>query len=153
MVKCEISGNGRKENSLAYGIRVFNHGRLLVHKCRIYGNVRGIWIDEGPFGIPAKRAVITDCEIYDNKYEGIVVGGNKGFSHNFTNVIIRRNRIYITMARLASARLLISIAFYSKAIPFTSTTTLVVFIKTMRYVTTKWEVLRSGTKLQKSHPV
>lgn len=94
MVKCEISGNGRKENSLAYGIRVFNHGRLLVHKCRIYSNVRGIWIDEGPFGIPAKGAVITDCEIYDNKYEGIVVGGNKGFSHDFTNVIIRRNRIY-----------------------------------------------------------
>ena len=94
MVKCEISGNGRKENSFAYGIRVFNHGRLLVHKCRIYGNVRGIWIDEGPYGIPAKGAVITDCEIYDNKYEGIVAGGTAGFPHDFTNVIIRRNRIY-----------------------------------------------------------
>ena len=94
MVKCEISGNGRKENLFGYGIRVFNHGRLLVHKCRIYGNVRGIWIDEGPYGIPAKGAVITDCEIYDNKYEGMVVGGMAGFPHDFTNVIIRRNRIY-----------------------------------------------------------
>ena len=94
MVKCEISGNGRKENLFGYGIRVFNHGRLLVHKCRIYGNVRGIWIDEGPYGIPAKGAVITDCEIYDNKYEGIVAGGTAGFPHDFTNVIIRRNRIY-----------------------------------------------------------
>ena len=81
LVKCEISGNGRKDKAFAYGKRVFKKGRLLVHECRIYGDVRGIWIDEGPMGIPAKDAVITDCEIFDNKYEGIVVGACPRFPH------------------------------------------------------------------------
>ena len=94
LVKCEISGNGRKDKAFAYGIRVFKEGRLFVHECRIYGNVRGIWIDEGIMGIPAKGAVITDCEIFDNKYEGIVVGGCPWFPHEFTNVIMRGNKIY-----------------------------------------------------------
>ena len=95
LIKCEISGNGNKENGYAYGIRVFNKKRLLAHECRIYGNVRGIWLDEGPeAGVPAEAAMITDCEIYDNKYEGVVVGGVPCRSHEFPVVIMRGNKIY-----------------------------------------------------------
>ena len=97
LIKCEISGNGNKENGYAYGIRVFGKGRLLAHECRIHGNVRGIWLDEGPMGGPgtqAQGAVITDCEIYDNKYEGVVVGGVPVLSHEFPLVIMRGNKIY-----------------------------------------------------------
>ena len=95
LIKCEISGHGSRDNGYAFGIRVFNRGRLLAHKCRIHGNVRGIWLDEGPTaGVPAESAIITDCDIYDNKYEGIVVGCSRWFSHEFTNVTIRGNRIY-----------------------------------------------------------
>lgn len=76
LIKCNISGNGRMENPYSFGIRVFNKGSLLVHKCHIYGNIRGIWIDEGPTVFAAKGGIITDSEIYDNKYEGVVVGGS-----------------------------------------------------------------------------
>ena len=97
LIKCEISGNGNKENGYAYGIRVFDKGRLLAHECRIYGNVRGIWLDEGPMfgpGTQADGAIITDCEIYDNKYEGVVVGGVSWRSHELPVVVMRGNKIY-----------------------------------------------------------
>ena len=97
LIKCEISGNGNKENGRAYGIRVFGKGRLLAHECRIHGNVRGIWLDEGPVGGPGTQvegAIITDCEIYDNKYEGVVVGGVPWRSHEFPFVIMSGNKIY-----------------------------------------------------------
>ena len=94
LTKCEISGHGSADNAFAYGIRVFNKGSLLVSDSRIYGNVRGIWVDEARVGIPAKTVIITDCEIYDNKYEGVVAGGCKWVSHDFTVVIMRRNKIY-----------------------------------------------------------
>ena len=97
MIKCEISGNGNKENGYAYGIRVFNKGRLLADECRIHGNVRGIWLDEGPMGGPgiqAEGAIITDCEIYDNKYEGVVVGGFSWGSHELPGVVMRGNKIF-----------------------------------------------------------
>ena len=95
LIKCEISGHGSRDNGYAFGVRVFYRGRLLAHECRIHGNVRGIWLDEGPTaGVPAEGAIITDCEIYDNKYEGIVVGSSPHFSHEFASVIIRGNKIY-----------------------------------------------------------
>ena len=97
LIKCEISGNGNKENGYAYGIRVFDKGRLLTHECRIYGNVRGIWLDEGPIGGPttqAAGAIITNCEIYDNKYEGVVVGGVPWLSHEFPVVVMLGNKIF-----------------------------------------------------------
>ena len=93
LIKCQISGNGRVENPYAFGIRVCDGGRLLVHECDIYGNTRGIWVDEGPeAGVPAKGAIITNSEIFDNKYEGVVVGG---FPSQVSPVIVmRRNKIY-----------------------------------------------------------
>lgn len=95
LIKCQISGNGRMENPYAYGIRVFDKGHLLVHKCHIYGNIRGIWADEGPSAnVPAKGVMITDSEIYDNKYEGIVVGAVTWSSPVTPVVVIRRNKIY-----------------------------------------------------------
>ena len=94
LLKCQISGNG-KMDPYSFGIRVFNEGRLMVHKCHIYGNIRGIWLDEGPTtGVPAKGAIITDSEIYDNKYEGVVVGGVTWSSPVSPVVIMRRNKIY-----------------------------------------------------------
>lgn len=75
LIKCNISGNGRMENLYFFGIRVFNKGLLLVYKCYIYGNIRGIWIDEGLIVFVVKGGIIIDFEIYDNKYEGVVVGG------------------------------------------------------------------------------
>ena len=93
LIKCQISGNGNTEDPYAYGIRVFAGGLLLVHECHIYGNTRGIWIDEGPLaGVPAKGAMITNSEIYDNKHEGVVVGGAR--SGVSPVIIMRRNKIY-----------------------------------------------------------
>lgn len=93
-IKCHISGNGRMENHYAYGIRVFDEATLLVHKCHIYGNIRGIWIDEGPKeGVAARGAVITDSEIYDSKYEGVVAGG--AICPSVSPVVVMlRNKIY-----------------------------------------------------------
>ena len=96
LVNSFISGNGSMD-PYAFGIRVFNEGRLMVRGCHIYGNTRGIWIDEGPSnGVPAKGAIITDSEIYDNKYEGVIAA----MAHNFVGaysspvVIIRKNKIF-----------------------------------------------------------
>ena len=95
VVKSEISGNG-KMDPYAYGIRVFNGGELHVHECQIYGNTRGIWIDEGPaHGVSAKGAMITNSEIYDNRYEGVVVGAVPSFAGASSPVvIIRKNKIF-----------------------------------------------------------
>lgn len=57
-----------------YGIRVFNGGSLQVQEFYIYGNIRGVWIDEGLIGVLVNRVLIIGLEIYDNKYEGVVVG-------------------------------------------------------------------------------
>lgn len=59
LVKSQISGNG-KMDPYAYGIRVLNKGNLMVQECHIYGNTRGIWIDEGSVqGVSANGVVIT----------------------------------------------------------------------------------------------
>ena len=94
LIKCQISGNGSMDNPYAYGIRAFNRGQLLVNKCHVYGNTRGIWLDEGPReGVPARGVTITDSEIYDNKYEGVVVGGALG-SEVCPFAVMLRNKIY-----------------------------------------------------------
>ncbi|XP_078372038.1 uncharacterized protein LOC144655630 [Oculina patagonica] len=92
LVKSHISGNG-KTDPYAFGIRVFNKGSLMVRKCHIYGNTRGIWIDEGPVqDVSAKGAIITGSEIYDNKYDGVAVGGVPGSMS--PTVIIRKCKIF-----------------------------------------------------------
>ena len=94
VVKSHISGNG-KMDPYAYGIRVFNGGSLLVHESHIYGNTRGVWIDEGPRdGVPANKVLITGSEIYDNKYEGVVVGAVPKCLESSPMVIIRKNKIF-----------------------------------------------------------
>ena len=94
VVKSHISGNG-KMDPYAYGIRVFSGGSLLVQESHIYGNTRGVWIDEGPrHGVPANKVLITGSEIYDNKYEGVVVGAVPKCSESSPVVIIRKNKIF-----------------------------------------------------------
>ena len=95
LLKSHIIGNGRMD-PYAYGIRVFNGGSVVVQESHIYGNTRGVWIDEGPSqGVPANRVLITGSEIYDNKYEGVVVGAVPGFQGSTTPVvIIRKNKIF-----------------------------------------------------------
>lgn len=94
LVKSHISGNG-KMDPYAYGIRVFNGGSLLVQESHIYGNTRGVWIDEGPVqGVPANGVVITGSKIYDNKYEGVVVGAVPKCLGSSPVVIIRQNKIF-----------------------------------------------------------
>ena len=97
LVKSHVSGHG-KMNPYAFGIRVFNRGRLSVQECHIYGNTRGVWIDEGPMqgtGLPASKVVITGSEIYDNKYEGVVVGAIPESTESISPVvIIRKNKIF-----------------------------------------------------------
>ena len=74
MIECHVTGNGTM-GCYASGVRVYNEGRVAIHKCHIHGNTRGIWVDEERAGVLAKEAIITDSEIYDNKYEGILVAG------------------------------------------------------------------------------
>lgn len=94
LVKSHIIGNG-KMDAYAYGIRVFNGGSLQVQESHIHGNTRGVWIDEGPIGVPANRVLITGSEIYDNKYEGVVAGAVSEFTGSTTPVvIIRKNKIF-----------------------------------------------------------
>ena len=93
MVKCHVIGNGIMELYVA-GIRVFNEGRLVLQGCHIHGNSRGIWVDEGPVGVLAKEATIMDCEVYDNKFEGILVAGLPPPFPVSLPVSVGRNKIY-----------------------------------------------------------
>ena len=98
LIKCEISGcngSGRVGEQIS-GVKLLNEGRLVVHDCRIYGNDRGVTIDRGPLDlcISASGAKITNCEIYDNNSEGILVHGYSGGSYDFTFVTMRRNKIF-----------------------------------------------------------
>lgn len=95
LVKSHICGNG-KMDAYAYGIRVFNGGSLLVQESHIYGNTRGVLIDEGPSqGVAANGVLITGSEIYDNKYEGVVVGAVPEYLGSSSPVvIIRKNKIF-----------------------------------------------------------
>ena len=68
----------------------------MVHDCRIYGNNRGVTIDRGLLDlcISASGTKITNCEIYDNKSEGILAHGYSGGSCDFTFVTMSRNKIF-----------------------------------------------------------
>ena len=95
LIKCQISGNGKMERPYTFGIRVADGGLLLVHKCHIYGNIRGICADGSQTtAVPARGVMVTDSEIYDNKYEGILVGAATLSSPVTPVVVIRRNKIY-----------------------------------------------------------
>ena len=93
MVECQVTGNGAM-GRYASGVRVYNKGRVAIHKCHIHGNTRGIWVDEEQAGVLAKEAIITDSEIYDNKYEGILVAGLPPQSIVSLPVEIRGNKIF-----------------------------------------------------------
>ena len=64
------------------GVQVIANGELNMAKCKVHGNNVGIYMGEesGP-------CRIVDCEIYDNRYQGIVT------FRSFEKYIIR-NRIY-----------------------------------------------------------
>lgn len=88
LTKCHIWGNGSKP-LYSSGISVSNEGKLVIHECRVHGNTEGIHIGN-PYGSLAKEVTVSDCEIYDNKYEGLIV---VGLSRTFSTVAIKRNKI------------------------------------------------------------
>lgn len=90
LTKFQVSGNG-KEPLYSSGIKVFYGGRLNVSECLIYGNTEGIHVYGSKEGLLAKGTIITNSEIYDNKYEGVYVSGSPSC---FSEVVIRKNKIY-----------------------------------------------------------
>ncbi|PFX20068.1 hypothetical protein AWC38_SpisGene15497 [Stylophora pistillata] len=93
MVQCHVTGNGMM-GCYASGVRVLNKGRVTIHTCHIHGNTRGIWVDEEQAGVLAKEAIIIDSEIYDNRYEGILVAGLPPHNTVSLPVEIRENKIF-----------------------------------------------------------
>ena len=92
LVKCHVSGNGSKP-TLSAGIKVLNEGSLAVQECLIYGNTEGIHVDGTRIeGVLAKEAQVTRCDIYDNRYEGIIVAGHPDTTSDVVN--IQENKIY-----------------------------------------------------------
>jgi len=89
LTKCHICGNGNKPLHSS-GVSALNGGNLVVRECHVYGNTEGIHIGN-PFGYLPEAVTVTDSEIYDNKYEGLIVAGN---SNTFSTVTIKRNKIY-----------------------------------------------------------
>lgn len=89
LTKCRIWGNGNKPLHSS-GISVINEGNLIVHECHVYGNTEGIHIGN-PFDYLPKKVTVSDSEIYDNKYEGLIV---VGLSRTFSTVAIERNKIH-----------------------------------------------------------
>ena len=89
LTKCHIWANGNKPLHSS-GISALNGGNLMVRECHVYGNTEGIHIGN-PFGYLPEVATVSDSEIYDNKYEGLIVAGN---SNTFSTVEIKRNKIY-----------------------------------------------------------
>ena len=72
----EFCGNG------AGGLEVRDGGRLIVRNSKMYANKQGLAI-----GPKVKECIVENCELYDNEWGGIVVGG-------FTSsVTIKKNRI------------------------------------------------------------
>ena len=90
LIKCRVSGNGSIP-LYSSGVRVKDDGKLVVHRCFVHGNTEGIHIYGSPEGSLAKEAKVTDSEVYDNKFEGIVVAGG---AHASTDVAIQNNKIY-----------------------------------------------------------
>lgn len=90
VIKSQVSGNGKKP-LYSSGIKVFYGGRLNANECLIYGNTEGIHVYGSKEGPVTKGAIITNCEIYDNKYQGVNVSG---LPSCFSEVVIRKNKIY-----------------------------------------------------------
>ena len=92
LIKCHVSGNGSKP-TLSAGIKVLHAGSLAVQECLIYGNTEGIHVDGTWIGnVLAKEAKVTRCDIYDNRYEGIIVAGSTDMTSDVVN--IEENKIY-----------------------------------------------------------
>ena len=92
LIKCHVSGNGSKPTFSA-GIKVLEQGRLAVQECFIYGNTEGIHLDGTRLeGVLAKEAKVTRCDIYDNRYEGIIVAGHPDKTSDVVD--IQENKIY-----------------------------------------------------------
>lgn len=89
LTKCHVCGNGNKPLHSS-GISALNGGNLMVQECHVYGNTEGIHIGN-PFGNLPEVVTVSVSEIYDNKYEGLIMAGN---SSNFSTVTIERNKIY-----------------------------------------------------------
>ena len=92
LIKCHISGNGSKP-TLSAGIKVLDQGSLAVQECFIHGNTEGIHVDGTRIeNVIAKEAKVTRCDIYDNRYEGIIVAGSPDMTSDLVN--IQENKIY-----------------------------------------------------------
>ena len=92
LIKCHVSGNGSTP-TLSAGIKVLGEGSLAVQECLVYGNTEGIHVDGIRIAeVLAKEAKVTRCDIYDNRYEGIIVNGSPKSSSAVVN--IQENRIY-----------------------------------------------------------
>ena len=92
LIKCHVCGNGSKPTFSA-GIKVLEQGSLAVQECFIYGNTEGIHLDGTRLeGVLAKEAKVTRCDIYDNRYEGIIVAGSPDMTSDLVN--IQENKIY-----------------------------------------------------------
>ena len=74
--KSIISGNG------SFGVQVSANGKLEMKECEVYGNMVGVHM--GPDAGPCR---IVDCEIYDNRKQGIV-------TFRSSNINLFGNRIY-----------------------------------------------------------
>ena len=93
LVKCHISGNGSKPIHSA-GLKVLDGGCLVVQECLVHGNTEGIHVDSTfPELVVAKELTLTHSEIYDNKYEGIIVTGVPN-AFPSPSVTIEENKIY-----------------------------------------------------------
>ena len=83
-----VVGDAEVENSEFYGngaagLEVRDGGRLVVRNSKMYANKQGLLI-----GPKVKECVVDDCELYDNKWGGIVV------ANCTSSVTIKGNRIY-----------------------------------------------------------
>ena len=82
-----VVGNAEIQNSEFFGnavaLEVREEGGLVVKKCKMYGNDQGLLI-----GPRAKKCVVEDCELYDNKRGGIYV------TDCVPGVVIKGNRIW-----------------------------------------------------------
>ena len=74
LTECHVWGNGNKPLHSS-GISAIYGGNLVVQECYVYGNTEGIHIGNRFAKLPEVVA-ISDCEIYDNKYQGLIVAGN-----------------------------------------------------------------------------
>ena len=93
LIKCKVNNNGKKPEKSS-GIKVTAGGRVDVKECLIHGNAEGVRIFSlacDKLAESPKEATVENSEIYDNKFEGILITGDP---HSSCAVDIRRNKIY-----------------------------------------------------------